>query len=222
MKTNYEPYDLPNDRLVELTASSNTTRPKVLDVGCWGGALGYQVRKLKDCQFDGIDINEEALAIAAQNGYLHTFKIDLNTSSFEAIEDNAYDIIVFGDVLEHTIDPDAVLRKLVPKLISGGFIVVSLPNIAFIVYRLKHMIGKWEYENSGVMDRTHLRFFTYRSMHQFFQRNNLQILEEYPYIGIKNRPRVIQKLMRLLAKGIPSLFALQIVFKVKPVENANL
>lgn len=207
-------YDQPNERLVELIVNSEVHKPRILDVGCWGGALGRRVRMLLECSIDGIDINAEVLRVAVENGYAETYCLDLNTGWFGAIANRTYDVIVFGDVLEHTIDPGAVLRKLLPKLKPRGFVVVSLPNIGFLWYRLLHLIGIWEYRESGVMDKTHLRFFTYPAMKRFFWHNGMKICETRPYIGIRNFPPPVRESMRFLARLWPSLFALQIVFKL--------
>ena len=89
---------------------------------------------------------------------------------------------------------------------------VSLPNIGFLWYRLLHLFGYWDYKDTGVMDKTHLRFFTLNSTKKFLHKNQLKIIRFDPYIGIKNRNLMIRNTLRFLAKIWPSLFALQMVF----------
>jgi SAM-dependent methyltransferase len=75
-----------------------------------------------------------------------------------------FDALVFGDVLEHVGDPAAVLARLHRSLRAGGLVVVSVPNVAHLWVRLNLLLGRWEYQDRGILDRTHLRFFTRRSL----------------------------------------------------------
>jgi SAM-dependent methyltransferase len=75
-----------------------------------------------------------------------------------------FDAIVLGDVLEHVSDPAAVLGHLCRGLSADGLVVISVPNVAHLWVRLNLLVGRWEYQDRGILDRTHLRFFTRRSL----------------------------------------------------------
>ena len=75
-----------------------------------------------------------------------------------------YDVIVFGDVLEHLADPFRVLSELTRSLAPDGIVVASVPNVAHFVIRLSLLVGKFEYIDRGILDHGHLRFFTERSL----------------------------------------------------------
>jgi 2-polyprenyl-3-methyl-5-hydroxy-6-metoxy-1,4-benzoquinol methylase len=75
-----------------------------------------------------------------------------------------FDAIVYGDVLEHLSDPRAALRALDRTLAPGGTVIVSVPNVAHLWMRLSLLIGRFDYADRGILDRTHLRFFTRRTL----------------------------------------------------------
>lgn len=84
---------------------------------------------------------------------------DLSTFDPEEL-DGTYDVLLFGDTLEHLPDPAAVLRRLRTKLSPGGALIISVPNIANWLMRLQLLVGRFDYTDRGIMDRTHLRFYT--------------------------------------------------------------
>jgi 2-polyprenyl-3-methyl-5-hydroxy-6-metoxy-1,4-benzoquinol methylase len=213
----YQKYEHANNHILQYILQSGIKNPAVLDVGCWMGAFGEQLTKQMSCQIDGIDINQEVLEIAMTKGYRHIYQIDLNNADFSAISQK-YDFIVLGDVLEHTIDPSGIICRLKQKLTATGRFAVSLPNVGFILYRILHLLGYWDYKEYGVMDKTHLRFFTLDSMKKFFSANQLQITQNDPHIGL-NRSAFVTKAALLLAKICPSLFATQIIFLLSPHER---
>lgn len=213
----YNKYNYASVHILNYIVNAEIENPRILDVGCWVGALGEQIKSQKVCEIDGIDINKKALEKAQAKDYRNLYCIDLNNPDFSTLNQK-YDFIVFGDVLEHTINPDKVINLLKQKLAENGFMAVSLPNIGFLWYRLLHLFGYWDYKETGVMDKTHMRFFTLDSMTKFFQKNQLRIIRIDPYIGIKNRHFLIRNTLRFFAKIWPSLFALQIVFLLQNKE----
>jgi len=210
-------YDNVNPVTLEYLLNTGLKRPLILDVGCWVGTLGSALRrKGVDCSVVGIDVNAEALEVAkTKSGYSNVYCLDVNTLEASGLSDENYDVIVFGDVLEHIVDPGRLLRCLLPKLSTGGCLIVSLPNVAFLKYRLLHLIGNWDYTETGIMDKTHLRFFTLYSMRKLFVDNGLRVVEYKPLTAVSN----IYWPVKLLAKIWPSMFALQIIFKLKLKEK---
>lgn len=132
---------------------------RVLDVGC---ASGYLAAVLKDrgCVVYGIEMDASAAAEGAQH-FERVVVGDLDSSDLRAEFDGLeFDIVVFGDVLEHLRDPLPPLLQSRALLARGGSVVVSVPNIAHGAVRLALLRGDFTYRELGLLDRTHLRFFT--------------------------------------------------------------
>lgn len=204
-------YDHVNPLIVKYILGQARQNPTILDVGCWRGALGAVVRQQVDCTIDGLD-NSPEMAVAKDKGYQHLYKIDLNTKLDLSPVTETYDIIVLGDVLEHTMRPQEIVEGLKLKLKKNGLIIISLPNVGFVLYRLTHLLGRWRYTEKGVMDETHLRFFTKSTMDRFMQEAGLEVLHAE---GLS----VVQKkyaFLNTLAKIMPGLFGLQVVYLTRP------
>jgi 2-polyprenyl-3-methyl-5-hydroxy-6-metoxy-1,4-benzoquinol methylase len=114
-----------------------------------------------------------------------------------------FDVIVFADVLEHLRQPDKVLLNLRKYLRADGFMVASLPNIARIDIRLKLILGRFDYGDSGILDKTHLKFFTLSSAKKLFTENGFMI-ERIDYSGRAARFRIM-----------PTCFAFQFIILAK-------
>jgi len=155
---------------------------RVLDVGCAAGALG---RAIKDARpgtvVDGIDREPAALERAA--GLLDEVRcIDLDGPLPEPVA--SYDAILCGDVLEHLVDPWRVLRWLTAQLVDGGCVVASIPNLRYYkVLRDLVLRGRFTYRDSGILDATHLRFFTLHEMESLFAKAGLEVVARKPRIG---------------------------------------
>jgi SAM-dependent methyltransferase len=139
---------------------------RVLDVGC---ATGYLARTLSERgnSVAGIEGNPEAAAQARQFADPVVVGDLDDATTFGQLESGTFDVLVFGDVLEHLRDPLTTLRAARSLLRPGGFIVVSVPNIAHGDVRLALLQGNWDYQQLGLLDDTHLRFFTRRSLQKF-------------------------------------------------------
>lgn len=148
----------------------------ILDVGTASGYLG-RVWKKSGHHVTGIEF-DAASAEKAREHY-HVFQIaDLETFDFPYYSE--FDYIVFADVLEHLRDPAAVLRRCIPGLKESGKIIISLPNVANWVIRLGLLFGKFDYADRGILDRTHLRFFTLRSAGQLLGEASCEVLDVIP------------------------------------------
>lgn len=185
-------------------------RPEVLDVGCWNGTLGRVLIRDANATVDGIERDAEQAQHARENGYRRVDVVDLDRG-VPGAEGRVYDFLLFGDVLEHTIHPGHVLAALVPRLKPGGRALLSLPNIAFAVNRLTHLLGRWDYKDYGILDRTHLRFFTRRTMVQLVEGAGLRVVRIDGYVGLHKHPWFVREPLRWLGRVWPSLFAIQIV-----------
>jgi 2-polyprenyl-3-methyl-5-hydroxy-6-metoxy-1,4-benzoquinol methylase len=139
---------------------SETDRLKILDVGTAGGCLGKALQARGHSVW-GIE-NDAAMAEQARGYYDSFLRADLETYEFPYR--NEFDYILFADVLEHLRDPAAVLRRCLPALKKSGKLILSVPNVANLVIRLSLLSGRFDYMDRGILDRTHLRFFTRRSL----------------------------------------------------------
>ena len=141
--------------MVELVGSSK----RVLDVGCANGYLA-EVLVGHGCKVSGVEYDPVAAEEARK--HLETLVVgDLEQLDLVAeLGEGRFDVIVFGDVLEHLRDPLPVLRQARALLAPGGYVVISIPNIAHGAVRLTLLQGRFDYRPLGLLDSTHIRFFT--------------------------------------------------------------
>lgn len=191
------------------------TGARVLDIGCHTGILGEALRTRKQCFVTGIDNDSEALR-AATLRLNATVQLDLEQRGWaQRIMETGgkeFDIVLFGDVIEHTRDPLAIIREARALLSHGGAIIVSLPNIANLRIRLELLRGRFDYTESGILDKTHLRFFTIRSARQLMREAGYRITRE-AYSGYS--------LPRWLIDRFASLFAVNIIMMGAPSSEAS-
>lgn len=171
----------------EVVFSSVTPNTKVLDLGCWTGLLGEKLKKEKNCFVIGVDINEKALELAKKR-LDKVFLADLDNWDIKNGLPN-FDYITATDVLEHLKNPEGLLLKVKKYLKDEGRLIISVPNIAFWTIRLKHLLGNFDYENTGILDNTHLRFFTKKTATQMLE-NCGYIIEKFYFTGTKFLPEL--------------------------------
>jgi methionine biosynthesis protein MetW len=135
----------------------------LLDVGCSTGYYGKFIRDKKKCKVYGIEVSSDKEEAKDVLDGVYSFDLDQNKWPKE-LADHKYDVIFLGDVIEHVKDPCHVLKKINPLLAEGGKIYISTPNIAHISVRLELLAGNFEYEKMGILDSTHLKYFTKRSL----------------------------------------------------------
>lgn len=189
---------------------------KVLDIGCASGYMGEYLSKEKNCDVFGIEPNFKSFEIAKDKGY----KIILNKNIEEALKgeelkNEKFDYIILADVLEHVVSPEKVLDGIKRFLKDDGRIIISLPNVAHYSVRLSLFFGKFDMKETGVMDKTHLHFYTLKSAKKLLE--NFEIEKIRPrgdlerwfgkfYLGF-----VGKKILFLFKK----FFAVQFIFLIK-------
>ncbi len=157
---------------IEKVANGKSLR--ILEVGCSSGYFGSALKSSGHYVW-GIEPNQASALLASEKlDYVFTgfFEEFLNGHSSEK-----FDVIVFGDVLEHIADPSDILKKCHCILIEGGAIVASVPNIAHITTRAMLLEGRWEYSDLGILDRTHLRFFTRQTIQELFYDSGYAVVQ---------------------------------------------
>lgn len=204
--------DTINMNIVRLIKNKQT----ILDVGCYMGALGEYL--IKNCQSKvyGIDINKEAI------NYAKTRLSDARVCNIETENityKNKFDLIIFGDVIEHLRNPEEILNKIKENLKENGGIIVSVPNVANIETRFNLLRGKFEYTNTGILDKTHVHFYTKNSLQSLLEKNGFKIKNisytPYSFFFLNKRfvgnGDFVKKIRILLTKIRPSLFCNQFV-----------
>jgi 2-polyprenyl-3-methyl-5-hydroxy-6-metoxy-1,4-benzoquinol methylase len=171
------PYRLKDDphssHSVILSRLGEGRGRKALDVGAADGFLaerltaqGWSVTALE---------RDPELAARARGRCKEVVVADLESAP--PLLHGPFDAIVYGDVLEHLSDPGAVLRTLDQTLAPGGTVIVSVPNVAHLWVRLSLLAGRFDYADRGILDRTHLRFFTRRTLRELLRAAGLTVVE---------------------------------------------
>ncbi|ESA33022.1 methyltransferase type 11 [Leptolyngbya sp. Heron Island J] len=180
-----KPYLNPAGSLAKIINLAKHKK-RILDIGCADGSLGQYLKDF-DCHITGVDISIDMLSIA-KNYCDESHVIDLDNEDISnTLEDKVFDVIVCADVLEHLKNPSKILLQIKKLLKSDGFIIASIPNIAHGAIRLSLLQGKFEYQDLGILDNTHLRFFTRSSVIPLFESAGYtaQIVDvtKYPIFG---------------------------------------
>jgi 2-polyprenyl-3-methyl-5-hydroxy-6-metoxy-1,4-benzoquinol methylase len=209
-----EIYESINPLIIDLYSREN----KILDIGCSVGALAEKIKSINnEAVIYGIDRSKKAGKIAPER-LDKFFCLDLDSQAFPKF-DIKFDLIILGDVLEHLKRPDIILTTLSDYLSENGSIIISLPNIAYWRKRLELLSGRFNYTKTGVLDRTHLRFFTYDTATAMINKSGYNILEERCMTPFYQKLALLNRIMKLthfckLYKKMGSQF----VFKVSPCE----
>ncbi len=165
----------------EVLALIPETARSVLDIGCGAGRLGEALKIRQQAEVVGVELNETAAAVARQRidqvfvGDIEGLDLPLPPGRFDAI--------VCGDILEHLRDPEHLLRQARAWLTPEGALVASIPNVRHHSVVRSVLEGNWTYESAGLLDRTHLRFFTRREIEKLFFRAGFAVDEMRSVIG---------------------------------------
>lgn len=183
---------------------------RILDVGCGAGRLGQALKADGGRYVAGIELHEASAALAADVLDHVVCGSVMEVKMEELGPPHSFDCIIFGDILEHLLDPWETLRRFSTLLAPNGVVISSIPNIGHISVVVGLLRGRWEYGERGLLDRTHLRFFTYRSIQQLFQQAGLKIVRLERNVRLVERDRRYARVARLLAKGpLKGLFTFQ-------------
>lgn len=195
---------------------------RVLDVGCSDGRFGELIGQ-HGHQVIGVDVVKHEGVGERLDGFVEA---DLNAGLPNETGDG-FDTIVAADVLEHTIDPDSLLDDLVARLAPDGSIVVSVPNFAHWYPRARVLLGRFDYDTRGLLDRGHVRFFTRRSFERLLAEHDLRIVRRdvvgSPFELLERRDapllsgaaRLLGSLDRLATRVWPTMFGYQFLYELR-------
>ena len=154
----------------------------VLDIGCSSGNFGEVLIKNKKCIVDGIELDIDD-ATEARKKLRNVYVLNIETDSLDELTEK-YEYIYFGDVIEHLVDPAKALQRLSPlfKNHKKAKVLFSLPNMSHISVRLMLLNGNFEYGRTGLLDNTHLHFYTLNELNRVFNRAGMEIVHFDPVI----------------------------------------
>jgi len=147
---------------------------RLLDVGCGEGALSLGLDDLQSRELWGIELDAAAAQVAASR--LDKVLVGDAAALVNELPDAHFDCVFCNDILEHLVWPEEFLLTLATKLAPGGTLISSVPNVRhfWTVVDLV-MKGRWDYADEGILDRTHLRFYTRATMREMFERTGYQV-----------------------------------------------
>lgn len=196
-------FDLPS---VEALSLIPKDAQRILEVGCGGGATlrAFKERCIAEgraCEVVGVDIEAEAVSRARE--YLDAaYLIDAEEEELTEYPNGYFDLLIMQYVLEHVVNPWAALRHWLQLVRPGGYIIVGVPNIANYKF-LKRLIlqDEFTHEPAGILDWTHLRYFTGHSLTKLLTEADLKIIKS---IGLPKEEQMRRKI-RYLTRIFPSL-----------------
>jgi len=190
----------------------------VVEVGCGAGMLAEAYRRINTrVRYFGIEKHPAAARAASLSS-----RVDrVVTGDMETVEPAALDLsdtepsvdcLVLGDVLEHMVDPWSVLARLTRWVRDGGQVLACIPNVQHYSVLVNLLRGKWDYQDEGLLDRTHLRFFTLSGVQDLFARTGLHVFEIQPRWWPNAEFDRFQQVMAPALSGLaidPASFAVQ-------------
>lgn len=204
--------------ILELLDGAEPAR--VLDVGCSGGLLALQLRD-RGHHVTGVDLYEGP----GIDDRMDTF---VQANLEDGLPDEiggGFDIAIAADVLEHVRNSDMLLQQIGARLAPGGRVLISLPNFGHWYPRLRTLLGVFDYDQRGILDKTHVRFFTRRSLLKMIRKNGFEVVEmrvtglPIDVVGTAGPGlvrRVVSAIDGVLVKLRPTLFGYQFVVDARP------
>ena len=197
----------------------------VLDVGCWMGAFGLALKQQRGvAEVWGLEPNPAQASAAGQRLDRVVVGTFPDAAAESPLSERTFGCITFCDSLEHMIDPWAALTAARQLLRPNGTVVASVPNVRHAHVPAELLRGRWSYRDNGILDRTHLRFFTRASLRELFEEAGFDEIQVNP-INITSQGRIARVLRVLGSHGV-DFRALQFVVVAranhrKPVLRAS-
>jgi len=196
-----------------LAMLANKKNGNILDIGCGPGVLGEIIKKETGAKVYGLDVSAIFIE-SAQKKLDKAFNIsaaDDYDNWPEEIKTARFDYVLITDVLEHLACPDKLLTNIKKIMNENTEAIITVPNILFWKNRLKILFGQFNYTTEGLMDKTHLHFFTWRSLKKLLHESGFSIIKtihHYPTRGTG-----------LLGPFFPGFFSYKFIVKFKKYEK---
>lgn len=199
---------------------------RVLDVGCATGYLGRFLMEERKCVVDGIDSDHHAAGKARE--YLrHVCVGSIDDDAVFSNLSEKYDVVLCAAVLEHLAGPRLALQRLRDLIAEDGILIASLPNVAHWSVRWALLRGRWDYAEYGILDRTHLHFYTLQTAKEMLESAGYAINRvEVSDIGVGPLQLVLRFLPRgriwlrnWLVNRLPTMFGYEMIFNVSVRES---
>jgi len=158
---------------LDIQALVDARGKRILDVGCAAGELGAALKQAGAREVVGIEASAEAAVLARAR--LDRVLVGDAQSPDLPLEPSSFDYVIFADVLEHMVDPWSALAALTRYVRADGRVVASIPNMRFYAVIARLIFNTWGYRESGILDSTHLRFFTLPTIRELFADAGLRI-----------------------------------------------
>lgn len=185
LKYHRDKYDLKKEkpnRSLSYTSRMIEDNSSVMEIGCSTGYFSQHLKEDKNCEVLGVDISSGSVEVAKSGG-VNAFVINVENDDIikflgdYTTKNKKFDYIIINDVLEHLREPQNLLMKLKPFLNENGSFIVSVPNVAYWKIRLGLLFGNFDYTNTGILDNTHLKFFTQKTLKQLIKNCGFKIIE---------------------------------------------
>ena len=198
--------------VVEVPAHS-----RVLEIGSATGYMGEYLIKKKGCKVWGVEPVAKWHAEAMERGYESVSPLGAEAYLETLPKTEQFDCVLLADVLEHMPDPEKTLRALRQYCAPDGRLVISLPNIAHYSTRWGLLMGKWDMTDWGILDRTHLHFYTKKTAEEMIRQAGYEIEKCRPAAGyIETWGTWFFSIGKRLLFAWPEFFAPQFIFVARP------
>lgn len=171
-------YDYPFSPRPECLAMIQRTPSAALDIGCGSGGVGHALReRYPHCELWGCELDANAAGMAREH-FDHVVEQNIEEVDFAALGlSRPFDLVCLFDVLEHLVNPWELLRALLSRITPDAHLIVSLPNASNLLLLHDALRGYWPYRNWGLLDFTHLRFFTDFDARKMFYQTGYRVVE---------------------------------------------
>ncbi len=221
-------FDHPLDGKYIRVIERLPARGRVLEVGCH---TGYLLNALNERGYEtsGIEYNENAVIEARAKG-LNVVRGDIEDPKSFLNLIQKYDAVLLLDVLEHLRAPETALVNLRKLISSKGRLFITAPNVAYWAVRKNLLMGRWDYTDGGILDGTHLRFFTAKTWRTLIESAGYQVTFfssadgmlplEHLLLRFPGVSSLVPSLRRWAMKAFPSLFCISFLIEATPLDSA--
>jgi methionine biosynthesis protein MetW len=184
-------------------------RETVLDVGCGPGYLAEYLARQKQCIVVGVE-QDPKLAAIARRVCTQVHEVNLEMEGLRKIQ-GKFTAVFFGDVIEHVRNGPELLKQASELLAVGGRVIISTPNFVHIKNRMRVLFGSFEYRDAGLLDRTHVHFYTKRTLYRLLDDAGYRVVKTDFTTGVMDLASLRNRALHVLARVYPNLFAYQFI-----------